>query len=197
MDATEVSNAQYAQFLAASPATSGQLPECAWNTSYVPALSWPATGKDEYPVVYVDWCDAYAYCKWAQKRLCGKIGGGTNAYDEHALATRSQWYNACSAGGTKTYPYGSTYSGTACNGDENGVGATLPAGSKLTCEGGYPGLFDLSGNVREWEDSCSGATCRLRGGSFEYGTTYLACGLSNYDDRDDNSGYVGFRCCSG
>lgn len=68
MDATEVTNADYAAFLAANPPTSGQVAWCAWNTSYLPPFGWPATGKENHPVVRVDWCDARAYCKWAGKR---------------------------------------------------------------------------------------------------------------------------------
>jgi sulfatase modifying factor 1 len=202
MDATEVTNAQYAQFVTAKGTdggtdVSGQDTWCTWNTTYTPSLGWPATGKDAYPVVWVDWCDACAYCKWAGKHLCGKIGGEANLYADYADATKSEWFNACSKGGTQTYPYGSAYSGSACNGNS----AAFSVGSTAMCEGGYAGLFDLSGNVTEWEDSCNGTTgtydaCRLRGGSLFSNDPALACG-SDYGigPRDLGNDYVGFRCC--
>jgi formylglycine-generating enzyme required for sulfatase activity len=244
MDATEVTNAQYAQFLTATgpdlDGTTGHLvddpdPGCWWKVTYIPNRDstkdapgpntpWPVTGKDAYPVANVDWCDAYAYCKWAGKHLCGKIGGGTNSYADYADATKSEWFNACSKGGTQTYPYGNTYSGTACPGGEpSGLGpelpcggssqrpgcyswtVTVPVGSTATCKGGYAGLFDLSGNLGEWEDSCShsavgpwGDACRPRGGGDNDTDPDLACGFDyQYGDVVRGSRYsnLGFRCC--
>src|SRR5262249_39830790 len=72
IDATEVTNAQYAAFLATNPQTSLQPARCtSWNGTYAGAYVGPLTGRDDYPVVGVTWCDAFAYCKWAGKRLCG------------------------------------------------------------------------------------------------------------------------------
>lgn len=74
-------------------------------------------------------------------------------------------------------------------------------GSKPTCEGGHPGLFDLSGNVLEWEDSCNETAgsqdlCRYRGGSFLDDASSLACGDgSGVGDRSFKGAGVGFRCC--
>jgi len=88
IDRTEVSRAQYAKFLVSKGSdTSGQPPYCEWNKSYDPASSvraaWPPLDTGDHPVSQVDWCDAYAYCKWAQKRLCGKIGGGPGSLDDN------------------------------------------------------------------------------------------------------------------
>jgi sulfatase modifying factor 1 len=201
IDATEVTNAEYAAWLATQPAATSQTVDCAWNTTFVPEQGWPAAGGDgQKPVVYVDQCDARAYCQWAKKRLCGRIGGGANAYGAFDDATQSQWYNACSVGGTKTYPYGAQYNGTACNGADSGSAASVAVGSTSSCEGGYPNLFDMSGNVWEWEDSCQGTAgaadlCRIRGGSFSQNASALGCAADSALARNTAGKSVGFRCC--
>jgi formylglycine-generating enzyme len=212
IDSTEVTNAQYLRFLAAKGSdTSGQDEWCSWNSTYTPVSGWPAVGKAGDPVVSVNWCDAYAYCKWAGKRLCGKIGGGPNSYADYTDATKSEWFNACSAGGTQRYPYGSTYDGAACvgadydgtTGYQSGSDLAHPVGGATGCHGTispFDSIHDFSGNVWEWEDSCSGTTgtndqCRLRGGSFVSVVTYLACGYDYYGSREDAYEVIGFRCC--
>jgi formylglycine-generating enzyme required for sulfatase activity len=75
-----------------------------------------------------------------------------------------------------------------------------PVGT-ATCEGGYDALHDLSGNMMEWEDSCTGPAetdgCRLRGGASNSDTLYLRCASSYDRERDFTSPSVGFRCCAG
>jgi formylglycine-generating enzyme required for sulfatase activity len=162
------------------------------------------TGCDNHPQVCVDWCDAYAYCQSVGKRLCGKIGGGANGSGDFANASLSQWYNACvSDGANNAYPYGASFSPDACNGGDHGVGTTVPVGSMTSCQSsvlGYGGVYDLSGNVWEWDDSCDGpgqsAYCHLRGGSF-YGNAYTQrCDNSINTSRGVVIDHVGFRCCS-
>ena len=205
IDSTEVTNAQYATFLATNLATSGQPAYCAWNTSYTPSSGWPvAMDQGRSPVAFVDWCDAYAYCRWAGKRLCGKIGGGPNAPADAANPEKSQWFNACTAGGTKAFPYGGAYSATACNGSESGRTAPVAVGSLVGCQGGVTGAYDMSGNVWEWEDSCSGTTgendiCEARGGSYISLAQALRCDHDQNFYRNAtmvNGPYLGFRCCA-
>ncbi len=206
IDSTEVTNRQYQRFLDATGGVSSQGAPCAWNRSLVPRV-WPppARSSPEHPVVFVDWCDAQAYCQWAGKRLCGRIGGGSLRIAEQTDATRSQWMSACTGGGASVYPYGDAYASGACSGDEP-TGYFLPVASKPACVGGFPGVYDLSGNVHELEDSCdvdpavldgSMDICADRGGSFKHDPGMLACGLTL--DKDPRSGQwfdVGFRCCS-
>ena len=209
IDSTEVTNAEYREFLQANVPLTGQLsPACDGNATYLPQDSagtstlWPlAPTLDPNPVASVDWCDAYAFCQWAGKRLCGAIGGGHAAIADHSDANQSQWYHACSKNGTQQYPYGFSYEPLACNGrDLSDGGATVPTGSLATCVGGYPGLFDMAGNVEEREDECSDdGGCLSLGGSYvDYGpSTVDSCGdTSERGTRNSRSGDIGFRCCA-
>jgi formylglycine-generating enzyme required for sulfatase activity len=142
------------------------------------------------------------------KRLCGKIGGGPNGYNDYADASLSQWYNACTSHSptVNIYPYGTTYDAQACNGYgySGAYYMTVAVGTLASCQSinmDYAGVYDLSGNVYEWEDSCNGTGqsvyCRLRGGSFVAGG-YLTCADNSlrYVYRDFADGNTGFRCCS-
>ncbi len=202
IDSTEVTADQYQTWLNTNPLVAGQPAYCSWNDSYTPFC----TSSWNYPVGCVDWCDAYAYCRAVGKRLCGKIGGGANDYGSYADRTQSQWYNACTSGGKNAYPYGSVYGGATCNGKDAGKMAATAAGSMASCqssEAGYSGVYDLSGNMYEWEDSCNGSSgkedgCRIRGGSFFFLSDRLRCAdLYRYDyQRSATASDVGFRCCA-
>jgi formylglycine-generating enzyme required for sulfatase activity len=203
-DKNEVTRAQYADFLATLPPVTGQAAACTWNTSYTPSI-WPAPdGTDNWPVTYVDWCDAAAYCKSVGKRLCGKVGGGGNVPIEWiGLGDRDEWTRACSNGSTYTFPYGNTYDPAACNGAFNDAGHPLPVGTFIGCKSAF-GTFDQSGNISEWEDSCvpvdGGSArddhCQARGGDYLSNESYLRCDHGFGATRDDRRSTIGFRCCA-
>jgi hypothetical protein len=209
IDATEVTRGDYVKFIAANPPQ--KEPFCAWNKVYVPSLTWPPDAMQyQLPVVYVDWCDASSYCSWQGKHLCGKIGGGTVDFADKSDETKDQWYNACTAQGANPYPYGINYDGTKCYGkDANDFdgGATSPIAMKdkdgnilSKCQGGQVGLYDMSGNVAEWEDSCDGQTgdsdkCLVRGGSYLSDEAALRCDSPDPRARNTQAPDIGFRCC--
>jgi formylglycine-generating enzyme required for sulfatase activity len=201
VDATEVRNTDYAAFLAATPPVASQPSYCAFNTSFTPTSGWPATTVPNRPVAFVDWCDAYAYCAWAGKRLCGKIGGGASAVADGANASTNQWYSACSQGGVSTFPYGNNWQSGYCNDYWNGVGSVIDVGSDKSCVGGFPGIYDMTGNVWEWEDACTASagasdSCNMRGGGFDTKTTPNEhCGYWTGQARSATAANLGFRCC--
>ena len=197
----EVPMPLYALWLAGNPSTDGQPPECSWNTSFTPTCNWEPMKYLLHPVVCVDWCDAYAYCKAMGQRLCGKIGGGANDFNQFSDATQSQWQELCTSGGQFSYPYATTYSSTACNGSDSGNGKVVDVGSMKDCQSpdsNYARYFDMSGNVMEWEDSCrsSDDNCRLRGGSYNSTTpASLSCAADASAPRSTTAADIGFRCC--
>jgi sulfatase modifying factor 1 len=218
IDQAEVRNRDYKLFLDQQSGTGGQIAACAFNTSFLPDTTgqcdqYDPTNKPNLPIACVDWCDAAAFCKWDHKHLCGNLAGASNAPADFADASKSAWYRACSHAGDLDYPYGNAYNADACVGVDNT--AIHPLASPHTdCVGGYDALYDMSGNVAEWEDSCTtnnGATdqCLDRGGSYldasktVAGMPSLQCNSNVHgapkmatNARSTRSAEIGFRCCS-
>ncbi len=243
IDQEEVSKGQYNSFITANVPVSTQKDACLTdNTTFVPRAAWPPATTPSpidftlgLPVHYVDWCDAVAYCKWDGKQLCGSLDGKPvppgNANND---AKSDTWYNACSAQGTKAYPYGvPPYQPATCNGDGAGaVGKPVQIDLRAQgfghpenqddgvylvnasdgvspehkgCQGGSTGIYQMSGNVAEWEDSCDNASatspCRVRGGSYKDNNDIAALrcdairSVARMPTDDALLKDIGIRCC--
>lgn len=202
IDANEVTQADYAAFLASNPSIEGQSAQCAENHRLEPDTGCFENACPEgedcsaHPQTCVDWCDARAYCAWAGKHLCGGISAPLD-YTDFANPLTSEWSAACTNGGARDYPYGPTYDDQRCNGGDANLSTTIPVGSSGCGDGG---AVDLSGNVAEWEDTClesgsSGYECRIRGGSYSSDADDLRCDAAAKAPFESTARDVGFRCC--
>jgi hypothetical protein len=79
---------------------------------------------------------------------------------------------------------------------DTGLGGPWDAGSKVDCKAS-DAVYDLSGNLAEWEDSCDvGGACRVRGGSHTSTRSGdLGCAADERQPKTTRSDEIGFRCC--
>ncbi len=126
IDMNEVTNTDYKNFVDATQRT----PPFHWPDENLPK------GKENHPVVYVNWFDAKDYCFWAGKRL----------------PTEQEWEKAARGEEGLIYPWGNEWSLDKSNNPYKHSTGTEPVGSYPEGRSPY-GLYDISGNVWEWVDS--------------------------------------------
>lgn len=222
MDARETTRGEYEIFLTAKGTdTSGQPGECAWNGAYAPTLFTPSQAQEyppdesphwcehqywevpaDWPVACVDFCDALAYCEWAGKRLCGRIGGPNkwgrvyvgftdsatiDIFKPTVVSLESEIYNACTQGGTTKYPYGDQYQAARCI-DKTWVmsqSALVTNTAERDCHGTaapFDAVHDLSGSLDEWQNMC---------GTWDVGNGNMALGCYNAGGNRYQDAYSG------
>jgi formylglycine-generating enzyme required for sulfatase activity len=223
IDAFEVSNAQYAEFVAATGAT----PPYHWGGAKPPA------DRASIPIYNVSWQDAVAYCKWQGKRL----------------PTEAEWEKAARGGlDRQDFPWGMEYEtdpgettearatpAAAADPDVGDRDSTAASPARVgqkpelvrhawsnsahgpTKVGSFEpngyGLYDMSGNVWEWTSSWYdlfyyGVTPRrnplgpekglykvIRGGGWLEDDSRLgSVYIRNFANPDLRAPTVGFRC---
>ena len=174
---TPVTNVQYKAFvdvMAAKPSSYFRPPHH-WQDGQIPK------GKENHPVVYVDWNDAQKFCAWVELRL----------------PTEQEWEKAARGMDGREYPWGAWQLGR-CNSVEAKIGDTSPVGRFPSGASPY-GLLDMAGNVWEWcaDWYDSGHHTRvLRGGSFRSETQYVRCAFRHRLNPAGGGGYYGFRVAS-
>jgi formylglycine-generating enzyme required for sulfatase activity len=198
LDRTEVTNAEFQRFVAQHPEwQKDKIAAEFQNGKYL--QDWSGTnfpsGKEKYPVVFVSWYAANAYCQAQEKRL----------------PTEAEWEYAARGGlKGKAFPWGDEMPDkTRANFSASGLKA--PAAVASYPANGY-GVFDMAGNVweflaDEWQkypakakgdavsDYLQVKTRRaLRGGSFGGSPVNLRVTYRDSHAPENAVEHVGFRC---
>ncbi|MBU6335736.1 MAG: formylglycine-generating enzyme family protein [Chloroflexi bacterium] len=194
---TEVTNAQYAQCVAAGACTVPVVPEdiaASLRESGYPEKYWVSRYGDaayaEHPVVWVTREQAREYAAWAGGRL----------------PTDTEWTRACQGDDGWTYPWGdaapdgrlANFYDPAQDGDtsDNDYGDTTAVGSYPAGASPY-GALDMAGNVWEWVEADDGDDGRfiVRGGAFNFVAANVVCG-ARFEGGGLDGYNVGFRVVS-
>lgn len=143
----------------------------------IDAFEYPNLKGGE-PAVKMNLSDAESACASQGKRLC----------------TSDEWEKACKGPKNTVYSWGDTFTEDACG---MGLEATGASGERPDCRSGW-GVFDISGNFREWTATpAKGNDNRriVKGGLKGNAKKGMRCGLSTDAAVGYKDSTLSFRCC--
>jgi formylglycine-generating enzyme required for sulfatase activity len=197
IDLMPVTQAEYAEFVAAKLAPAPTIDPAAWQAqgfvqdyAVVQRFLWvdgqPPTGREEHPVVLVTWREAESYCKWR-----GQLRG-----EERRLPSEAEYEKAARGEGGLAYPWGNIYEPDKLNSAVKGPGDTTPVGQYVDGKSPF-GVLELAGNVFQWTSTqYKQGQMTVKGSAWEdYGG--IGRGASRHGRPiDARHIIVGFRCAA-
>lgn len=207
IDETEVTNAQYQLCVTAGACSRPDSPNATFHPAYYDSPNYA-----DYPVIFVSWYSAQAFCEWRDARL----------------PSEAEWEKASGydpvQGVKYRFPWGDEFDGTrlnycdaSCNQAQRDAGVndehrdtapvrSFPAGRSPI------GAYDMLGNVMEWVSDWydrryyqdgpdfsplgppTGDYKVIRGGSWLSGIDDLGVAVRTFYDPRVTRANIGFRC---
>lgn len=196
IDKTEVTNAQYAEFVQVTH-YSAPVNEDGEQPYWKPWVSdKPPDGQENWPVRNVSEVEAELYANWLSARDKKK----------YRLPTEKEWeFVARNGDATKLYPWGNSWKNGAAN-----IDSSLPQAVGSFKDGATTtGVLDLIGNVQEWTSSNASIYPRnpaqlkvppaeqgqliVRGGSYRDKAREITATYRQWFDKTTKYPLIGFR----
>ena len=225
IDNHETTQGEYSQFLKDLAAWDppGQYPPCAglprkpreniiseqqpFDAGCPPGAFLPETTPNQ-PVSCVSYCDAYAFCAWAGKRLCGGIvDGGAIAptveqFDKtvpNAPAVH-EWGYVCSSRGAQ--PSGAAATSECVTAKGGWKAPSYDAAAPTSCvpsESEFATVVNMTGGLSEWLGGTyatkDGLTFSAVAAPYAY-PDFPRCGDVGITAAGAIDGSMGIRCCA-